>query len=72
MAFKKRKINRFLSSQRQHERLSKKYSKREDEHGWHLHSYHLWVHQKQNNTKRILTREEKERIFKTARHYAYN
>ena len=72
MAFKKRKINRFRSSQRQHQRLSKKYAKREDDHGWHLFFYHLWVHEKQEKTGRILSREEKNQIYNTARHYAYN
>lgn len=72
MAFKKRKFNRFRSSQRQHERLKKKYEGRGDDHGWHLFSYHLWVHQKQENTGRILSREEKDQIYKTARFYAYN
>ena len=69
---RKRKFDRFRSSQRQHERLSKKYSGREDDHGWHLHSYHRCVQDKQDNLKRILSREEKEAIYKTTRFYAYN
>ena len=66
------KFSRFRSSQRQHERLKKKYEGRGDDHGWHLFSYHSLVSEKQEHTGRILSSEEKEQIYKTARFYAYN
>ena len=66
------KFSRFRSSQRQHERLKKKYEGRGDDHGWHLFSYHLWVSDKQEKERRILTKSEREQIYKTARFYAYN
>ena len=69
---RKRKFNRFRSSQRQHKRLIKKYENRGDDHGFHLLSYHLWVRDKQAEKSRILTRSEKEKIYKNARFFAYN
>ena len=68
------KLTRFQRSQRAHKLLAKKHGKTAASNAisWLRHGYHNDVFNKQSIEKRILTNEEKKRIYRNNEYYAFN
>ena len=68
------KLTKLKRSQNAHKRLARKHSRNASHNviAWIKSGYHNQVHKRQEKEKRILTSDEKKRIYSNNVYYAFN
>ena len=68
------KLTKLKRSQNAHKRLARKHSRNASHNviAWIKSGYHNQVHKRQEKEKRILTSDEKKRIYRNNEYYAFN
>lgn len=68
------KLSRFKRSQNAHKRLARTHGKKASTNvmSWIKKGYHNQVHKQQEKERRILSSDEKKRIYRNNEYYAHN